>query len=198
MPRNIPSAVSRTCQQCGREFYPRADQVRIGTGLFCSNACWMLVFRECPRRDLAERFWEKVAKSDGCWLWTGARTPHGYGCLSRSGERALASRVSWELHHGPIPPGLHVLHRCDNPPCVRPDHLFLGTHADNMADMARKKRIPVGAARWNAKLTPEIVREIRKRYKQGDCAVGQISDELGCSHSLISMIVRRKRWKCVP
>ena len=112
------------------------------------------------KRTLAERFWSKVRKADGCWEWTGAATERGYGVLGR-GERGLgnekAHRVSWMLHHGQIPDGLWVLHRCDNPKCVRPDHLFLGTSDDNIADMHAKSqnaRPPVhaGAANVRARL----------------------------------------------
>jgi hypothetical protein len=84
----------------------------------------------------AARFWPKVRKDRGCWVWTGATTTTGYGRLSGQ----PAHRLSWEIHHGPIPAGLFVCHRCDNPGCVRPDHLFLGTHEANMADMVAKGR----------------------------------------------------------
>jgi len=88
-----------------------------------------------------ERFWDKVQKSDGCWLWTAARNKSGYGRLGGVGMRTqLAHRLSWELAHGPIGENLLVCHRCDTPPCVRPDHLFLGTDADNHDDMDRKGR----------------------------------------------------------
>ena len=88
---------------------------------------------------LTARFWPKVDKSGACWLWTAAAR-NGYGQL-RVGARIIQShRVSWELHHGPIPEGLHVLHTCDNPSCVNPDHLWLGTHGENMADRDAKGR----------------------------------------------------------
>ena len=87
-----------------------------------------------------ERFWSKVQKARGCWTWTAACSRAGYGHLWVRGKCLLAHRVSWALHNGPIPPGLHVLHHCDNPPCIRPTHLFLGTPIDNMRDCAMKGR----------------------------------------------------------
>lgn len=93
------------------------------------------------RRPVADRFWEKVQKTDSCWLWTGGSVPRGYGrFLWPDGRKGYAHRFSYELANGPVPDGLWVLHCCDNPPCVRPDHLWLGTHADNMHDMAAKGR----------------------------------------------------------
>ena len=94
---------------------------------------------------LEDRFWSKVLKTESCWLWKGATQGTGYGRIAR-GKRnefpkpELAHRMSWELHNGPIPKGLIVLHRCDNPPCVKPSHLFVGTPKDNSDDKCSKGR----------------------------------------------------------
>lgn len=104
----------------------------------------------------ADRFWAKVY-TDGptlahvahlgqCWIWTAGRDKDGYGKIRDINNRDLrAHRVSWEIHNGPIPDGLCVLHHCDNPACVRPDHLKLGSHADNVADKVARHRSPFGA-----------------------------------------------------
>lgn len=88
------------------------------------------------------RFWKRVEKTETCWFWKGTHLSNGYAVISlgKRDVKMLAHRFSWALAYGPIPEGLHVLHHCDTPGCVRPDHLFIGTHADNMADMARKGR----------------------------------------------------------
>jgi hypothetical protein len=100
-----------------------------------------------PGLSLATRFWAKVDKRgpDECWEWTGARQPQGYGTIGvylgyRSYGYARSNRVAWELMRGPVPDGLHVLHSCDNPPCVNPNHLFLGTALDNIHDCIDKGR----------------------------------------------------------
>ena len=93
-------------------------------------------------KTLEERFWEKVCKGPECWEWTGAtsgRLPYGH--IYRNGREQRAHRVSWEINRGQIPLGLSVLHRCDNPGCVRPDHLFIGTQSDNLKDAVSKGRV---------------------------------------------------------
>lgn len=88
----------------------------------------------------ATRFWAKVAKTDSCWLWTAAKNDKGYGKFFFRHRLWFAHRVSYTVHRGTVPHGIKVLHRCDTPLCVNPDHLFLGTQKDNLRDMAEKRR----------------------------------------------------------
>lgn len=95
-------------------------------------------------------FWERVDTSGDCWIWTASKHPDGYGQVTwRWNGRNIVQtthRFSYEINVGPIPPGMLVCHRCDNPPCVRPDHLFVGTHADNMRDKQQKNHNRIAAA----------------------------------------------------
>src|SRR5258708_9493686 len=111
---------------------------------------------------LAARFSEKVSVSDGCWEWTGYKASNGYGRFMLRGDAVRAHRACYEIYVGPIPEGMHVLHRCDNRGCVNPSHLFLGTHTDNMRDMEAKgrSRHPRGDNHLSSKLTESQVRAI--------------------------------------
>lgn len=145
---------------------------------------------------LQERFDAKYIPepNSGCFLWTASLTSRGYGLLaSRRDGRQAAHRISWEMHHGPIPEGLQVCHKCDVRCCVNPDHLFLGTLADNMADRNAKGRQAKGRAIIRAKLTDDQVRAIRadRRIYRLICA------EHGVSHGTVSQIKNRNAWKHV-
>jgi len=151
-------------------------------------------------RPASERFNEKVDRSagpDACWHWTGHRLPFGHGTFSpgrRSGNRhGYAHRFAWEQANGPIPEGLHVLHKCDNPPCVNPAHLFVGTHQDNMRDMVAKKREGRGETLPQAKLTEQSVREMRQRHADGETCV-DLAKEYGVTHMTASRALRRISW----
>lgn len=151
-----------------------------------------------PRRimPIADRFWPKVKKTDGCWEWQATKSRNGYGTLSDGEKTVKAHRVSYELAFGPILDEKWVLHRCDNRGCVRPDHLFLGTRADNIADMMQKGRhrcaSRLGDDNYNAKLTTSDVIDIRRRYQHGKG--GQLASEFGVNRALIWKIVHRKLW----
>jgi hypothetical protein len=176
------------------------------------------------------RFWAKVNKTDGCWGWTGASDCRGYGSIRIGGRyepQVGAHRLSWVIHRGEISEGLFVLHRCDNPNCVRPDHLFLGTHQDNMNDMAEKKRaasgethgsrtcpgrLPSGDSHWThahpesrlfgesngiAKLTENQVREIRSKYSFRKYTTKMLALEYGVGETTIKLIRYGKAWRHV-
>lgn len=145
--------------------------------------------------ETAQRFWSKVGleTDTGCWLWT-AGVRNGYGKFRYKGAAALAHRVAWELTFGPIPAGAHVLHRCDTPPCVNPDHLFLGTHADNMADRDWKGRTLHGERHGSSKLTEEEALAIRSEYSAGNTTLKQLGRKYGISWSQVGHIVRGKNW----
>lgn len=125
------------CVWCGKIFTARSSSIRRGRGKYCSNQC-KGYGRSRPTE--MSRLLANIVRVAGCWVWTGSKIPTGYGKLSIHNKKVAAHRLSWALHNGPIPAGLHVLHRCDNPPCVNPEHLFLGTDGDNAADKVSKGR----------------------------------------------------------
>lgn len=156
-------------------------------------------------------FWAKVTKSPGCWEWRGYCNPGGYGRLNRSGVYTLAHRYAWQELVGAIPAGMDLCHTCDNPPCVNPDHLFLGTRAENMADAARKgrttsgdrnpariyrERMPRGSRNNRAKWTEADIIEIRRLHASGIRQV-RIAEQTGMSQTNVSRIVRRTHWRHV-
>ncbi len=158
-------------------------------------------------KSLTERFWSAIGNADGCWLWTHLSTNgYGYGQIWSNGYNRLllAHRVSWELHHGPIPEGMSVLHHCDVPRCVNPAHLFLGHQIDNMNDMRRKKRghdgyrvkPDNGVKNVNAKLTDADIPVIRSRRANGE-SLGRIAKDYRVWKQTIHQVVTRSPWKHV-
>ena len=143
---------------------------------------------------LETRFWMRVEKTEDCWEWKGP-CYKGYGRLWHNGVTIRAHRASWIIHFGDIPAGQFICHRCDNPRCVNPAHLFLGTHQDNMDDKVRKCRSArldrKGEKSGSAKLSNEDVMRIRKDARPNRV----IAIDYGLNYSTISDIKRRKSWK---
>ena len=151
---------------------------------------------------LEERFWSKVDKSggpDACWPWLGSINNRGYGRLT-NGSRSwvFAHRLAWEMAHGPIPTGLFVCHRCDNRICANGRHLFLGTNAENTADMVSKGRNAVGAKNGKSKITSEQVLAIREAFTVERASKESLARRFGVSAKLIFDVVNRNTWKHVP
>lgn len=166
-----------------------------------------------PPEDISSRFWRRVEKQnpDACWLWTGAKSPKGYGRVSvgsrttKTKHAAISSRIAYMLTYGEIPHGLHVLHKCDNPPCCNPTHLFLGTNRDNINDRAAKGR-PSGFALMDtrgerhprARLTAVDVREIRVLIAADDRSRGAVAEKYGVTRNHVNSIVSRRTWRSLP
>lgn len=185
------SKTSRTCIHCASTFFPANHSA----GLYCSHRCYVDHTSGTRRTPPEQRFWPKVQKTDGCWLWTAGQAGDGYGAFGLNRRAIRAHRYSWELFYGPVPNGMNVLHKCDTPSCVRPEHLFLGTQTDNIADMVAKgrQRAPRGTQRPNAKLTADDVQQIRHRIVLGE-KDRAIADTYGVRPGLIWLIRHGHAW----
>lgn len=162
---------------------------------------------------VTDRFWLRVERGAECWIWTGAKTEDGYGRLWGIDKEARAHRLSYEMNVGPIPDGLDVLHRCDTPACVRPEHLFVGTQLDNARDMHAKgranlparsgehhwtKRKPDRVARGSGKtkshLTEALVAEIRSRYARGGMSQREMARQYQLGYKNLNLILNNRTW----
>lgn len=155
-----------------------------------------------PRPTLLDRLWSKVTRHDGgdssldpfgCWDWTGAKNKDGYGTIKLSGKAVYVHRLAWELNKGPIPPGMLVCHECDNRLCVRIDHLFLGTVAENNEDMLGKGRYQHGERHSLAKLSDKKVARILARSS----SQRKFAREFGVSRKTIERVQYGETWKHV-
>ncbi len=161
--------------------------------------------------DLDVKFWNHVEKTGTCWLWTGAKTTNKYSCVYRNNKTQTGSRYVWINTFGAIPNGLFVLHRCDVRHCVNPDHLFLGTHQENMKDRNSKSRQAIGnrngrktkpehTARGEksakAKLNSVQVLEIRELYVNGESRA-ELARKYSISWNAVNAIIERKVWRHV-
>lgn len=181
---------THTCENCTKTFQAMPKRKR-----FCSNDCYW-AYGQRPDVCLA-RFWAQVKKTRTCWLWTGQLDTAGYGNVALAKVRWGSHRFSWTLVNGPIPKGMEIMHTCDTPACVRPEHLRLGTHADNMRDCTEKGRKPT-------LLTPDAVREIRAavaphqgRRRLPEGLKQALADKHGVSKHTIYHVVSGRNWKHV-
>ena len=154
-------------------------------------------------QDYAPIFWTRVEKTPTCWLWTGAKHGDGYGLLIVNKKHHRAHRYAWEVTHGaPAPKGMSVMHTCDKPACVNPAHLRLGTHKENMDDMAAKKRHTYGERNGHAVLTEPQVIELRKRFKRISARRTNLpeleKDFPGVDINTLRNAATGKTWKYLP
>ena len=188
---------TRICSVCGQEHSNRSGMKKKDGSFYISRKCYPCSKSNPGKRTKEERFWEYVdKKSWGCWEWTGGIDRHGYGRFGAETARSIgAHRYSYALHNGPFQKSLFVCHKCDNPKCVNPDHLFLGAHQDNMDDMKKKGRGRglKGEQSPMAKLTEDDVIAIRK----DNDSYRKIAEKHGVSTSLIGHIKNRRQWRHV-
>lgn len=216
----------RTCPNCGKDFWRSLSQVNQRPYRCCSPEC-NIAYRNTTRD---ERFWILVDKSAGpdkCWHWTGYCGTNGYGQVKIRNRRTSPHRYAYELTFGPIPKGMVICHKCDNPPCCNPAHLFLGTYSDNTQDSIRKGRGYGGDRHWtklhpervirgdkhlfhqhpelmqgensnSAILTAKQVQEIRHLYATGNIKQRELAIQFGIDQTTVSSIVLHKLWKSIP
>lgn len=202
--------------ECGKEFITRIGVAKNGRAKSCG--CKTSEFKAIastkyspPERtesgikkipiltkELFDRFWSKIINTgniDDCWEWQAGTSAAGYGIFNVGETDYIATRVSYNLHYKKDPLELSVLHKCDNPKCCNPHHLFLGTKSDNMKDMVSKGRSNKGSDVNTNKLTEVQVKEIRLYYKKGEMNKSELARKYGVYHTNIASIVNNKTWK---
>lgn len=155
----------------------------------------MSLARKGKIKNTPEDFWDKCHKSEGCWEWAGSRNRDGYGWFCFNGKTQGTHRLAWQLTHGSIPKGMSVLHKCDNPPCVNPDHLFIGTQGDNIRDAFSKNKMPIGSERSASKLAERQVRLIKDDLKDAAVNYSELGRRFGVSTSVIYDIRDGVTWR---
>jgi hypothetical protein len=146
---------------------------------------------------IEERVKKRTVMQGECLIWMGSRTTAGYGMISINDKTSSLSRAVWESANGPIPPGMQVMHKCDNPPCCNIEHLTLGTPKDNQQDCTNKDRRPVGDRHYHSKLSSKDISGIRVFLESG-MKHKNIAEMYGVSKSNITVINRGKGWKHIP
>ncbi len=231
--------LNAACIQCDARFHAKPYRLRKGEAQFCGKACIYEWRRQETARTFTERFWVRVSKDTSlpaacpelgpCWSWVGDHSRAGYGWTwegSRPNRKlTYCHRIAYALTYGPIPDGLLIRHRCDNPPCCNPTHLVVGTHADNSADAVarhrmrsgdehglrrhperaasgdrngsrtRPERMPRGEGHWNASLTADTVKEIRRLWATGEYTQAALAVRFLLAAVRIHKIVHNQTWK---
>lgn len=192
-------AMTKQCANCGTAFVkdPRYSKRYFSRQTYCSQRCAGAAWKfkaDATRKSLREHFDSKVIKGPGCWGMAGMKDKDGYSMLSYRHRQYRASVLALELDGRPVPKGMYACHHCDNPCCVNPAHLYVGTPQNNVDDKMRRGRQPHGADIHAAKLTDADVLAIRA----GSGTTRQIADKFGCTPSNISMIRARRTWKHLP
>jgi hypothetical protein len=177
---------------CGNEAFVKSKHLNSGGSRSCG--CLRSEVVRALRAKEATAFDDRLLNTaTGCQEWQGARDRRGYGTMRRGKRDRKAHRFAYERAFGPIPPGMVVCHRCDNPPCCNPEHLFLGTNAQNTADCVSKGRQARGAKNANAKVTDHIVRQIRRLCSEG-MTQDAVAAMFGIAQTTVSKIVIHKSW----
>lgn len=189
----------KNCAQCRVRFHrdKRNTWVHWGNAKFCSRLCsgqygakrWHEI-----RLPMAEDFARWFDKTDGCWEWKGAIDRNGYGAYGYKGKSMRAPPIALMLDGRPVPKGMYACHHCDNPRCVRPDHLYAGTPKDNVRDMLSRGRNPVGSKHYAARITEDDVVAIRA----SSLSPKELATVYPVCASNITMIRNRRTWKHVP
>jgi len=186
--------VTRICENCSIQFPCFAYIAKRGGGRYCTRDC----SAEFRASGWIKRFWSKVqiAGKDECWEWQAYRRKAGYGGFQRRNKPIDAHVVAFQVAYGPLPKGLIVRHKCDNPPCCNPEHLESGTYADNARDREVRGRAnrPKGINHPHAKLNEIDVRAIRTRYASTKITYEALSREYGVTSGNIGCILRRESW----
>jgi len=190
---------SKECEWCGTDIARNGE--RAGDWKkrrFCNHACWLQSLRTVTETWLRKR---TKATQDGCWEWRGDKTSNGYGVVAVDGKRIGAHRYVFNQLVEPVPSDLHVCHACDNPACVNPDHLWLGTDEDNMRDMrlkgrqAKDRRLPVGEQHHQSKLTANDVLAIRAKYADGGTSQRRLAAEYGVTQRAVANALHGRTWR---
>lgn len=198
MPNKV-ERIARPCEHCGEQVLRTANLWGKKPRAFCNRKCWD-DWNASP-----QKFWSKVLKGadDECWEWAGACHPFGHGQVCYGGKVLYAHRVSYEFNIGPIPEGMTVMHLCDNPKCVNPAHLQVGTQAENLKHMRKHGRgftpphRSESVRNKNSKLNPDKVRKIRELHANSDLEICDIANRYGVSASCITGVVYGRTWKHV-